>query len=41
MSLDEATVKGTAHSEGTLELDQTPNVSLGRVQVTIKPIWVC
>jgi hypothetical protein len=38
MSLAEATVEGTLKPDGTLDLDQKPNLSPGRVQVTVKPL---
>ena len=37
MSLGEAIVVGTLNADGTLVLDQVPNVPPGRVEVTIKP----
>src|SRR5436853_428415 len=38
MSLNEAIIEGTLKPDGTLELDQTPNLSPGRVQVIVKPL---
>jgi hypothetical protein len=37
MSLDEVVVEGTLKLDGTLELDQKPNLSPGRVQVVLRP----
>jgi hypothetical protein len=37
MSLDEVVVEGTLRLDGTLELDQKPNLSPGRVQVVLRP----
>jgi hypothetical protein len=36
MSLQEAIVEGTLNPDGTLELDQRPNLSPGRVTVTLR-----
>jgi hypothetical protein len=38
MSLTESVVEGTLKSDGTLELDERPNLSPGRVQVTVQPL---
>ena len=38
MSLTEVVVEGTLKPDGTLELDQTPNLPPGRVQVSVKPL---
>ncbi|MCI0464645.1 MAG: hypothetical protein L0Z62_47575 [Gemmataceae bacterium] len=38
MSLNEVVVEGTLKPDGTLELDQQPGLSPGRVQVTMKPL---
>ena len=38
MSLSEVVVEGTLKPDGTLELDQKPSLSPGRVQVTVKPL---
>jgi hypothetical protein len=38
MSLSEIVVEATLKPDGTLELDQKPNLSPGRVQVTVKPL---
>lgn len=38
MSLDEVMVEGTLKPDGTLELDQKPSLSPGRVQVIVKPL---
>ncbi len=38
MSLTEVVIEGTLKPDGTLELDQKPSLSPGRVQVTIKPL---
>lgn len=38
MSLDEVVVEGTLKPDGTLELDQKPSLSPGRVQVIVKPL---
>jgi hypothetical protein len=38
MSLTEVVVEGTLKPDGTLELDQKPNLSPGRVQVIVKPL---
>lgn len=35
MTLSEAVIEGTLTPEGTLELDQKPNLRPGRVQVTL------
>jgi hypothetical protein len=37
MSLDEVVVGGTLKPDGTVELDQKPNLSPGRVQVVLRP----
>jgi hypothetical protein len=37
MSLDEAIVEGTLKPDGTLELDEKPNLSPGRVKVILQP----
>lgn len=37
MSLHEIVVEGTLKPDGTLELDQKPNLSPGRVQVVLRP----
>ena len=38
MSADEVVLEGTLKPDGSLELDQTPNLAPGRVQVTVKPL---
>jgi hypothetical protein len=38
MSLTQVTVHGTLNADGTLELDEKPNLSPGRVQVTVAPL---
>lgn len=38
MSLTETVIEGTLKPDGTLELDQKPGLSPGRVQVTVKPL---
>ena len=38
MSLTETVIEGTLKPDGTLELDQKPSLSPGRVQVTVKPL---
>jgi hypothetical protein len=38
MSLREVVVEGTLKPDGTLELDQKPSLSPGRVQVIVKPL---
>jgi hypothetical protein len=38
MSLAEIVVEGTLKLDGTLELDQKPNLMPGRVQVTLVPL---
>jgi len=38
MSLSEVVIEGTLKPDGTLELDQKPSLSPGRVQVTVKPL---
>ena len=38
MSLTEFMVEGTLKPDGTLELDQKPGLSPGRVQVIVKPL---
>ena len=38
MSLNEVVVEGTLKPDGTLELDQTPNLSPGRVKVILQPV---
>ena len=37
MSLEEAVVEGTLNPDGTLELDQKPNLAPGRVTVVLRP----
>jgi hypothetical protein len=37
MSLDETVVDGTLRSDGTVELDQKPNLAPGRVTVVLRP----
>ena len=37
MSLTETVVEGTLRPDGTLELDQRPNLSPGRVKVILQP----
>ncbi len=37
MSLSEVVIEGTLKSDGTLELDQKPNLSPGRVKVILQP----
>jgi hypothetical protein len=38
MSLSEVVIEGTLKPDGTLDLDQKPSLSPGRVQVTVKPL---
>jgi hypothetical protein len=38
MSFTEVVVEGTLKPDGTLELDQKPGLSPGRVQVIVKPL---
>jgi len=38
MSLTETVIEATLKLDGTLELDQKPNLSPGRVQVIVKPL---
>jgi hypothetical protein len=38
MPLNTATVQGTLKADGTLELDEKPELAPGRVQVTLKPM---
>jgi hypothetical protein len=38
MSLEEIVVAGTLKPDGTLELDEKPNLAPGRVQVTVVPL---
>jgi hypothetical protein len=38
MSLSEVVIEGTLKSDGTLELDQQPNLSPGRVKVILQPV---
>ena len=38
MSLNETVIEGTLKADGTLELDEKPNLSPGRVQVIVKPL---
>lgn len=38
MSLSEVILEGTLKADGTLELDQKPSLSPGRVQVTVRPL---
>src|SRR5947209_8435546 len=38
MSLSENVIEGTLKSDGTLELDQKPSLSPGRVTVTLQPV---
>src|SRR5471032_2170213 len=38
MSLSEVVVEGTLKSDGTLELDQQPNLAPGRVKVILQPV---
>jgi hypothetical protein len=38
MSLGEVVVEGTLKSDGTLELDEKPNLAPGRVQVIVQPL---
>jgi len=38
MGLGEVVIDGTLKPDGTLELDQKPKLSPGRVQVTVKPL---
>src|ERR1051326_1438787 len=38
MSLNQDVIEGTLKPDGTLELDEKPTVSPGRVQVTVKPL---
>ena len=40
MILQEAVVDGTLKPDGTLELDQKPNLSPGRVKVVLQPAQV-
>jgi hypothetical protein len=37
ISLNEVVIEGTLHPDGTLELDQKPNLSPGRVRVIVQP----
>jgi len=37
MGLTETVIEGTIQPDGTLELDQKPNLSPGRVQVIVQP----
>ncbi|HVC98540.1 MAG TPA: hypothetical protein VND64_33040 [Pirellulales bacterium] len=38
MSLDDVVIEGNLKPDGTLELDQKPGLTPGRVQVTVKPL---
>jgi len=38
MSLTETVIEGTLKPDGTLELDQKPNLSPGRVQIIVQPL---
>ncbi len=38
MSLTEIVVQGTLHPDGTLQLDEKPNLSPGRVKVILQPV---
>jgi hypothetical protein len=38
MSLSEVVIEGTLKSDGTLELDQQPNLAPGRVKVILQPV---
>ena len=38
MSLTETIIEGTLKPDGTLELDQKPSLSPGRVQVIVQPL---
>ncbi len=38
MSLEEVSVQGTLKPDGTLVLDQRPNLSPGRVSVVLRPV---
>ena len=38
MSLSEVVIDGTLKSDGTLELDQQPNLAPGRVKVILQPV---
>ena len=38
MILTETVIEGTLNWDGTLELDEKPNVSPGRVQVIVQPL---
>jgi hypothetical protein len=38
MSLSEVVIEGTLKPDGTLELDQKPNLPAGRVQVVVVPL---
>jgi hypothetical protein len=40
MSLTETVIEGTIHPDGTLELDQKPNLPPGRVTVRMQPLAV-
>ena len=40
MSVTETVIEGTLKPDGTLELDQKPNLSPGRVQVRVQPLAV-
>jgi hypothetical protein len=40
MSLSEVVIEGTLKSDGTLELDQQPNLAPGRVKVILQPVNV-
>ena len=38
MSLNQVVIEGTLKPDGTLELDQKPNLSPGRVTVIVQPV---
>ena len=38
MNLTETVIEGTLKPDGTLELDEKPNLSPGRVQVIVQPL---
>jgi hypothetical protein len=38
MSLDTVIIQGTLKSDGSLELDEKPTLTPGRVQVTLQPL---
>jgi hypothetical protein len=38
MSLNETAIEGTLNPDGTLDLDEKPNLSPGRVKVIVQPL---